>query len=64
MESSLLFSFISYKHLDENHLTCNEPPLEIPEDNTENLNVVYTYSVKFEASAPCSHLIFFNRSGT
>uniref|UniRef100_A0A8C8U6I0 Transmembrane 9 superfamily member n=1 Tax=Peromyscus maniculatus bairdii TaxID=230844 RepID=A0A8C8U6I0_PERMB len=41
----------SYKHLDENHLTCNEPPLEIPEDNTENLNVVYTYSVKFEKSS-------------
>ncbi|OBS71006.1 hypothetical protein A6R68_00452, partial [Neotoma lepida] len=39
----------SYKHLDESHLTCNEPPLEIPEDNTENLNVVYTYSIKFEA---------------
>ncbi|KAL6040400.1 hypothetical protein STEG23_015181 [Scotinomys teguina] len=38
----------SYNHLDENHLTCNEPPLEIPEDNRENLNVIYTYSVKFE----------------
>ncbi|XP_040599845.1 transmembrane 9 superfamily member 2-like [Mesocricetus auratus] len=39
----------SYKHTDENHLTCNEPPLEIPED-ADNLNVIYTYSVKFEES--------------
>ncbi|XP_006528071.1 uncharacterized protein LOC245423 isoform X1 [Mus musculus] len=40
----------SYKHLDEDHLTCNEPPMEIPEEDTENLNVIYTYSVKFEES--------------
>ncbi|XP_021044402.1 transmembrane 9 superfamily member 2-like [Mus pahari] len=40
----------SYKHLDEDHLTCNEPPMEIPEEVTENLNVIYTYSVKFEES--------------
>ncbi|CAH6780155.1 Gm364 [Phodopus roborovskii] len=39
----------SYKHTDENHLTCSGPPLEIPED-ADNLNVVYTYSVKFEES--------------
>ncbi|XP_060230658.1 transmembrane 9 superfamily member 2-like [Meriones unguiculatus] len=42
----------SYKHSDEDHLTCNEPPLEIPEEITDNLTVVYTYSVKFEESKP------------
>ncbi|XP_050997876.1 LOW QUALITY PROTEIN: transmembrane 9 superfamily member 2-like [Acomys russatus] len=40
----------SYKHSEEDHLTCNEPPLEISEENADNLNVVYTYSVKFEAN--------------
>ncbi|XP_034342263.1 transmembrane 9 superfamily member 2-like [Arvicanthis niloticus] len=40
----------SYKHSDEDHITCNEPPMEIPEENTENLKIVYTYSVKFEES--------------
>ncbi|XP_052026311.1 transmembrane 9 superfamily member 2-like [Apodemus sylvaticus] len=40
----------SYKHSDEDHLTCNEPPMEIPEEDTEILTVVYTYSVKFEES--------------
>ncbi|XP_028632738.1 transmembrane 9 superfamily member 2-like [Grammomys surdaster] len=40
----------SYKHSDEDHITCNEPPMEIPEEDTENLKVVYTYSVKFEPS--------------
>ncbi|EDL75121.1 rCG39251, partial [Rattus norvegicus] len=38
-----------YEHSGEGHLTCNEPPLEIPEEDTDNLNVIYTYSVKFEA---------------
>ncbi|XP_043314741.1 transmembrane 9 superfamily member 2-like [Cervus elaphus] len=38
----------SYKHVDENHLTCNGTPMEIPGDNTDKLNIIYTYSVKFE----------------
>ncbi|KAH0520161.1 Transmembrane 9 superfamily member 2, partial [Microtus ochrogaster] len=33
-----------YKHTDENHLTCNEPPLEITEEDTNNFIMVYTYS--------------------
>ena len=53
------FFLISYKHTDENHLTCNEPPLEITEEDTNNFIMVYTYSVKFEASIPCSHLAFY-----
>ncbi|XP_058392829.1 transmembrane 9 superfamily member 2-like isoform X1 [Diceros bicornis minor] len=38
----------SYKHSDENHLTCDGPPMEIPGEYTDKLNVTYTYSVKFE----------------
>ncbi|XP_062039402.1 transmembrane 9 superfamily member 2-like isoform X2 [Lepus europaeus] len=38
----------SYKHSDENNLTCNGPPMEISGEYTDNLNVIYTYSVKFE----------------
>ncbi|XP_055421481.1 transmembrane 9 superfamily member 2-like isoform X1 [Bubalus kerabau] len=38
----------SYKHVDENHLTCNGTPMEIPGDSTDKLNIIYTYSVKFE----------------
>ncbi|XP_021574330.1 transmembrane 9 superfamily member 2-like [Carlito syrichta] len=38
----------SYKHSDENHLTCNGPPMEIPGEQTDKLNVTYTYSVKFQ----------------
>ncbi|XP_027632471.1 transmembrane 9 superfamily member 2 [Tupaia chinensis] len=38
----------SYKHSDENHLTCDGPPMEIPKEYTDKLNVTYTYSVKFE----------------
>ncbi|XP_070640916.1 transmembrane 9 superfamily member 2-like isoform X4 [Bos indicus] len=37
-----------YKHVDENHLTCNGTPMEIPGDYTDKLNIIYTYSVKFE----------------
>nr|XP_025131935.1 transmembrane 9 superfamily member 2 isoform X5 [Bubalus bubalis] len=37
-----------YKHVDENHLTCNGTPMEIPGDSTDKLNIIYTYSVKFE----------------
>ncbi|XP_008838935.1 transmembrane 9 superfamily member 2-like [Nannospalax galili] len=40
----------SYKHSDENDLTCSGPPMEIPEEDTNTLNVIYTYSVKFEES--------------
>uniref|UniRef100_H0XK40 Transmembrane 9 superfamily member n=1 Tax=Otolemur garnettii TaxID=30611 RepID=H0XK40_OTOGA len=38
----------SYKHSDENQQTCNGPPMEIPREHTNKLNVTYTYSVKFE----------------
>ncbi|XP_058392833.1 transmembrane 9 superfamily member 2-like isoform X5 [Diceros bicornis minor] len=41
----------SYKHSDENHLTCDGPPMEIPGEYTDKLNVTYTYSVKFEEEA-------------
>ena len=32
--------------------------MEIPEEDTEILTVVYTYSVRFEASMACTHPIF------
>uniref|UniRef100_A0A8C6CY56 Transmembrane 9 superfamily member n=1 Tax=Moschus moschiferus TaxID=68415 RepID=A0A8C6CY56_MOSMO len=38
----------SYNHVDENHLTCNGTPMEVPGDYTDKLNIIYTYSVKFE----------------
>ncbi|XP_025316676.3 transmembrane 9 superfamily member 2-like [Canis lupus dingo] len=38
----------SYKHSDENNLTCSGPPMEISGENTEKLNITYTYSVIFE----------------
>nr|XP_025843637.1 transmembrane 9 superfamily member 2-like [Vulpes vulpes] len=38
----------SYKHSDENNLTCSGPPMEISGENTEKLNITYTYSVRFE----------------
>ncbi|XP_044924120.1 transmembrane 9 superfamily member 2 isoform X2 [Mustela putorius furo] len=38
----------SYKHSDENHLTCSGPPMEIPGEDTDKMNVTYTYSVRFE----------------
>uniref|UniRef100_A0A8C0S360 Transmembrane 9 superfamily member n=1 Tax=Canis lupus familiaris TaxID=9615 RepID=A0A8C0S360_CANLF len=37
-----------YKHSDENNLTCSGPPMEISGENTEKLNITYTYSVRFE----------------
>lgn len=43
-----LFSFISYKHSDENPVTCNGPPVEIPGEYTDKLNVTYTYSVRLK----------------
>lgn len=50
--------FLSYKHSDENHLTCSGPPMEIPGEDTDKMNVTYTYSVRFEVSVPCHHLTF------
>ncbi|XP_045851512.1 transmembrane 9 superfamily member 2-like isoform X2 [Meles meles] len=38
----------SYKHSDENHLTCSGPPMEIPGEYADKMNVTYTYSVRFE----------------
>ncbi|KAI1234935.1 hypothetical protein IHE44_0003323 [Lamprotornis superbus] len=38
----------SYKHADENNLSCEGPPMEIPGEFTSKLNLVYTYSVTFE----------------
>ncbi|KAM4878439.1 transmembrane 9 superfamily member 2-like isoform 2-T2 [Sylvia borin] len=37
-----------YKHTDENNLSCEGPPMEIPGEFTNKLNLVYTYSVTFE----------------
>jgi hypothetical protein len=52
-------SFISYKHSDENHLTWNGPPKEIPGENANKFKVTYTYSVKFQVSILCCHLNLF-----
>uniref|UniRef100_A0A803STZ6 Transmembrane 9 superfamily member n=1 Tax=Anolis carolinensis TaxID=28377 RepID=A0A803STZ6_ANOCA len=38
----------SYKHTDMNKLTCEESPMEIPADFTSKLDLIYSYSVKFE----------------
>ncbi|KAM5195450.1 transmembrane 9 superfamily member 2-like isoform 1-T1 [Hipposideros larvatus] len=38
----------SYKHSDENCVTCNGPPMEIPGEYTDKLTITYSYSVKFE----------------
>lgn len=53
------FSSISYNRSDENHITCDGPPMELPGEYTDKLNITYTYSVKFEVSIPCHHLTFF-----
>uniref|UniRef100_A0AAY4CPL7 Transmembrane 9 superfamily member n=1 Tax=Denticeps clupeoides TaxID=299321 RepID=A0AAY4CPL7_9TELE len=37
----------SIKHEDENKLTCDGPPMEIPNEFTSNTKVTYSYSVKF-----------------
>ncbi|KAF3812683.1 hypothetical protein GH733_019485, partial [Mirounga leonina] len=47
-ESVLPYEYNTYKHSDENHLTCNGPPMEIPGEHTDKLSVTYTYSVRFE----------------
>ncbi|XP_046529697.1 transmembrane 9 superfamily member 2-like isoform X2 [Equus quagga] len=41
----------SYNRSDENHITCDGPPMEIPGEYTDKLNITYTYSVKFEEEA-------------
>ncbi|XP_064319005.1 transmembrane 9 superfamily member 2 isoform X2 [Phalacrocorax carbo] len=41
----------SYKHIDENNLSCEGPPMEIPGEFTSKLNLIYTYSVTFEEDA-------------
>ncbi|EMP27468.1 Transmembrane 9 superfamily member 2 [Chelonia mydas] len=38
----------SYKHTDKNNLNCGGPPMEIPGKFTNKLDLIYTYSVKFE----------------
>ncbi|KAK9393614.1 transmembrane 9 superfamily member 2-like [Crotalus adamanteus] len=38
----------SYKHTDINNLSCKGPPMEIPAEFNSKLDVIYTYSVKFE----------------
>ncbi|NWX03151.1 TM9S2 protein, partial [Caloenas nicobarica] len=38
----------SYKHTDENNLSCEGPPMEIPGEFTNKLKLIYTYSVTFE----------------
>ncbi|MEE6496750.1 hypothetical protein FKM82_002477 [Ascaphus truei] len=38
----------SYKHTDEEHLVCDGLPMEIPQELVSNLDVIYTYSVKFQ----------------
>uniref|UniRef100_A0AAY4CPQ0 Transmembrane 9 superfamily member n=1 Tax=Denticeps clupeoides TaxID=299321 RepID=A0AAY4CPQ0_9TELE len=40
----------SIKHEDENKLTCDGPPMEIPNEFTSNTKVTYSYSVKFVVS--------------
>ena len=36
--------------------------MEIPGDYTDKLNIIYTYSVKFEVSIPCHNLTFSSKS--
>ncbi|XP_026541091.1 transmembrane 9 superfamily member 2-like [Notechis scutatus] len=38
----------SFKHTDINNLSCKGPPMEIPAEFNSKLDVIYTYSVKFE----------------
>lgn len=44
------YFFLSYKHTDENNLSCEGPPMEIPGEFNSKLNLIYTYSVTFEVS--------------
>ncbi|XP_077845533.1 uncharacterized protein LOC106995337 isoform X2 [Macaca mulatta] len=47
----------SYKHSDENPVTCNGPPVEIPGEYTDKLNVTYTYSVRLKKTKLSSGLL-------
>nr|XP_033800371.1 transmembrane 9 superfamily member 2-like [Geotrypetes seraphini] len=38
----------SYKHTDKDHLNCGGPPMEIPGTFSNKVDLIYTYSVKFE----------------
>uniref|UniRef100_A0A8I5N536 Transmembrane 9 superfamily member n=1 Tax=Papio anubis TaxID=9555 RepID=A0A8I5N536_PAPAN len=46
-----------YKHSDENPATCNGPPVEIPGEYTDKLNVTYTYSVRLKKTKLSSGLL-------
>ncbi|XP_011930375.1 PREDICTED: transmembrane 9 superfamily member 8-like isoform X2 [Cercocebus atys] len=46
-----------YKHSDENPVTCNGPPVEIPGEYTDKLNVTYTYSVRLKKTKLSSGLL-------
>ncbi|XP_012696986.1 transmembrane 9 superfamily member 2 [Clupea harengus] len=37
----------SYKHDDENKVSCEGAPMEVPGDFTSNIKLTYTYSIKF-----------------
>ncbi|XP_077845537.1 uncharacterized protein LOC106995337 isoform X6 [Macaca mulatta] len=50
-------SSTSYKHSDENPVTCNGPPVEIPGEYTDKLNVTYTYSVRLKKTKLSSGLL-------
>ncbi|XP_053895624.1 transmembrane 9 superfamily member 2-like [Malaclemys terrapin pileata] len=39
---------LPYKHTYKNNLNCGGPPMEIPGEFTNKLELIYTYSVKFE----------------
>ncbi|XP_030045044.1 transmembrane 9 superfamily member 2-like [Microcaecilia unicolor] len=38
----------SYKHFAKDHLNCGGPPMEIPGSFSNKMDLIYTYSVKFE----------------
>ncbi|XP_070945114.1 uncharacterized protein [Macaca nemestrina] len=46
-----------YKHSDESPVTCNGPPVEIPGEYTDKLNVTYTYSVRLKKTKLSSGLL-------
>nr|XP_015299660.1 uncharacterized protein LOC102141840 isoform X1 [Macaca fascicularis] len=54
---SLEILSMSYKHSDENPVTCNGPPVEIPGEYTDKLNVTYTYSVRLKKTKLSSGLL-------
>ncbi|XP_070945113.1 uncharacterized protein [Macaca nemestrina] len=54
---SLEILSMSYKHSDESPVTCNGPPVEIPGEYTDKLNVTYTYSVRLKKTKLSSGLL-------